>query len=106
MRAACEDLTFYKEYEGKRYCVLYYPSKEKEADFKIALQKKLKAKDFNFHGMWVPSLTDSLALSLVDALYIQNRQLIKEKIGEKRKHICYATTTSMNLSYNTHSDQT
>lgn len=66
MRAACEGLAFYKEYEGKNYCVLHYPSKEKEKDFKIALQKKLKAKDFNFHGVWFPSLTDFTEYKFTD----------------------------------------
>lgn len=50
-RTACQGLSFYKEYQGKRYCVLHYPGKEKSADFIVALRKKLEAKDFTFHGV-------------------------------------------------------
>jgi hypothetical protein len=54
MRSACEGKPFYKEHEGKRYCVLHYPGKEKAADFDIAFRKKLEAKNFNFRGVWFP----------------------------------------------------
>src|SRR5262249_17464435 len=33
MRTACAGEGYYKEREGKRYCVLHYPSKEKAEDF-------------------------------------------------------------------------
>jgi uncharacterized protein YjbI with pentapeptide repeats len=58
MRSACKDFPFYNEFEGKRYCVLHYPSKEKKVDFQIALQQKLDAEDFDFRGAWFPSLAD------------------------------------------------
>lgn len=51
---ACPSEPFYKEFEGKSYCVLHYPDKEKSADFKEALQRKLDNKDFNFRGVWFP----------------------------------------------------
>jgi hypothetical protein len=54
MRSACAGEPFYKEYEGKRYCVLHFPGKEKSADFEKALQRKLENKDFTFHGVWFP----------------------------------------------------
>src|SRR5262249_39531039 len=58
MRKACEGEKFYKEKEGKRYCVLHYPGKGKELDFKITLEKKLKHNDFNFSGVWFPDYVD------------------------------------------------
>jgi hypothetical protein len=60
MRSACAGEPFYKDDEGKRYCVLHFPSKEKSGDFKVALQRKLHKKDFCFCGVWFP---DELSLS-------------------------------------------
>jgi hypothetical protein len=54
VREACAGEPFYRELEGKRYCVLHFPSKEKSADFEKALQQKLENKDFNFRGVWFP----------------------------------------------------
>lgn len=60
MRSACNGEPFYREQEGKRYCVLHFPGKEKSADFKQALERKLGTKDFDFRGVWFP---DPLTLS-------------------------------------------
>lgn len=54
MRSACAGEPFYKEYEGKRYCVLHFPGEEKSADFESALQRKLDNRDFDFQGVWFP----------------------------------------------------
>lgn len=54
MRSACTGEPFYQEHEGQRYCVLHFPGKEKSADFKRVLQRKLESKDFNFGGVWFP----------------------------------------------------
>lgn len=54
VRSACTGETFYKDHEGKRYCVLHFPGREKSADFKQALQRKLESNDFNFRGVWFP----------------------------------------------------
>jgi hypothetical protein len=54
MRDGCDKEPFYREHEGKRYCVLHFPSKEKSADFRRVLQRKLENKDFNFPGVWFP----------------------------------------------------
>jgi hypothetical protein len=54
MRHACASEGFYKEKGGKRYCVLHYPGNEKKEDFKIALDKKQSAHDYNFSGVWFP----------------------------------------------------
>jgi uncharacterized protein YjbI with pentapeptide repeats len=53
-RSACEKLPFYDEHEGERYCVLHFPEKGKETDFRKALETKLDRKDFNFRGIWFP----------------------------------------------------
>ena len=57
-RSACDGEAFYKEHEGKRYCVLHFPSKEKSIDFQIALQKKVANRDFNFCAIWFPDRVD------------------------------------------------
>src|SRR5258708_33576971 len=54
MSSACAGEPFYKKHEGKRCCVLHFHGKEKSADFKKALQRKLENKDFNFRGVWFP----------------------------------------------------
>src|ERR1044071_2581884 len=51
---ACEGLPFFKEHEGKQYCVLHYPGKEKATAFDEALKRKLAAEDFDFRGVWFP----------------------------------------------------
>jgi hypothetical protein len=54
MRTACTGEPFYKEHEGKRYCVLHFPGKEKSSIFRTILQKKRDKPDFNFRGVWFP----------------------------------------------------
>ncbi len=54
VRSACVGEPFYDEYEGKRYCVLHFPGKEKGAAFNKALNRKIDANDFNFGGVWFP----------------------------------------------------
>jgi len=54
MGSACEEEPFYREHEGKRYCVLHYPGTDKSADFKQALKRKLDREDCNFCGVWFP----------------------------------------------------
>lgn len=53
-RSACKGEQSYKEYEGKCYCVLHFPSKQKSEDFHQALQRKIESKDFDFRGVWFP----------------------------------------------------
>lgn len=54
MRSACKGLSFFKAYNGKRYCVLHYPDKDKSTAFAEALKVKLDAQDFDFNGVWFP----------------------------------------------------
>ena len=51
---SCKDLPFYGEYDEKRYCVLHFPNEEKERDtqFEIALEKKLRDLDLDFSGVY------------------------------------------------------
>jgi hypothetical protein len=58
MREACRHESFYKEHEGKLYCILHYPGTEKKEAFQQALQRKLAAKDFDFRGVWFPDDVD------------------------------------------------
>jgi hypothetical protein len=51
---ACNGEDFYKEHNGKRYCVLHFPSEEKDVAFNEALKRKLDAEDYNFGGIWFP----------------------------------------------------
>src|SRR6266480_4358248 len=69
MRSACVGEPFYKEHEGKRYCVLHFPSQEKSADFQKAVQRKLDNKDFNFQGVW---FSDELSFFRFDFTGIAN----------------------------------
>lgn len=59
MRPACERASFYKEYEGQRYCVLHFPGKKESRIFNKALKNKLDIKNFNFSGIW---FTDDISL--------------------------------------------
>lgn len=54
VRSSCADEPYYGSFEGRRYCVLHLPDEKKCADFGKALQKKIKANDFNFSGVWFP----------------------------------------------------
>jgi uncharacterized protein YjbI with pentapeptide repeats len=50
LRPACAP-TFYKEHQGRRYCVLHYPARDKEdTDFQREVRRKLKCGNFNFDG--------------------------------------------------------
>jgi len=53
-RSSCKGLAFFKEHEGKRYCVLHYPGKDKKGAFAEVIKRKLEAEDFNFRGVWFP----------------------------------------------------
>src|SRR5215218_6686357 len=53
-RSACEELPFYGEHEGKRYCVLHFPGEEKKSDLEEALKSKVAQKDYDFGGAVFP----------------------------------------------------
>ncbi len=52
--SACQGESFFREHEGKRYCVLHYPGADKVEAFRVAFNRKLEAKDFDFVGVWFP----------------------------------------------------
>jgi hypothetical protein len=58
MRSACAGEPFYREHEGKRYCVLHFPGAGKSAAFAEALRRKRDAEDFDFKGVWFPDSLD------------------------------------------------
>lgn len=53
-RSACAGESFYGEEQGKRYCVLHFPSQDKAVDFDAAVRRKFGDQDFNFRGVWFP----------------------------------------------------
>ena len=56
-RKACTGEPKFADYEGKSYCVLHYPAKDKLLEFKEAIDRKVEAEDFNFRGVWFPERT-------------------------------------------------
>jgi hypothetical protein len=54
LQGACVGEVFYKEHDGKPYCVLHYPGIEKKEDFKKVLERKISEGDFDFKGVWFP----------------------------------------------------
>ncbi len=51
------DEPYYKEHNGRRYCVLHYPDAEKQEDFLRALENRLdesNVKYLSFVGVWFP----------------------------------------------------
>ena len=52
MRSACYGEIFFKEHNGKGYCVLQYPGAK--ANFRDALYRKISRNDLNFRGVWFP----------------------------------------------------
>lgn len=53
-QSACKGQPFFKEHDGKRYCVLHYPVRGKSDLFREALRLKYWSGDFNFRGVWFP----------------------------------------------------
>jgi uncharacterized protein YjbI with pentapeptide repeats len=65
--SACQGLPLDYEHEGEQYCVLHFPSGDKDlAAFEGAIEKKLKDKDFDFRGVYFPG-EQSLASFLPNA---------------------------------------
>lgn len=54
-RSACVGEPFYGEYEGKRYCVLHFPGSSKIGSFDAVIERRIKANNFNFRGVWFPN---------------------------------------------------
>jgi uncharacterized protein YjbI with pentapeptide repeats len=54
IRFSCNNLEFYKEYDGKPYCLLHYPHKDKAIDFSKLYEEKIETEDFDFEGTLFP----------------------------------------------------
>jgi uncharacterized protein YjbI with pentapeptide repeats len=52
---ACKGESFFREHEGKRYCVLHLPDADKKEAFDSAVKKKLESQDFNYQEVWFPN---------------------------------------------------
>ena len=50
----CRDLLFYGEVDGKQYCVLHYPSKDKVEDFELVFQERIKEDSWDFRMVYFP----------------------------------------------------
>src|SRR5215217_3549547 len=57
-RKACDGLESYGKHKDKQYCVLHFPSKDKEPIFRDALRAKWAHNDFNFSGVYFPGFLD------------------------------------------------
>ncbi len=53
-RSACNGLEFYREVEGKKYCVLHCPVQDKVGEFNTVFQRKLGSSEYNFRGVYFP----------------------------------------------------
>ncbi len=82
---SCERLPFYREIGQSRYCVLHFPAKDKETDFKKALDGKIEREDFNFAGVYFPSDFPSIAPTTLKAAHFH------EAIIDGIAHFSWAT---------------
>jgi hypothetical protein len=80
--SACKGLPADKKHEGKQYCVLHFPSVDKDlAVFEGAIEKKLKDKDFDFRGVYFPG-NQSLASFLPNATFQGTVDFSEATFGE------------------------
>jgi uncharacterized protein YjbI with pentapeptide repeats len=54
-KKVCQDLPFYGEIEGRDYCVLHYPGKDKVEEFEKVFQERIKADRWDFRTVYFPS---------------------------------------------------
>jgi len=67
------------EYEGKQYCVLHFPSVDKDlAAFEEAIEEKLKNKDFDFRGIYVPPNASSFSNATFEGGTYLDNAIFKE----------------------------
>jgi hypothetical protein len=48
--SACSHQVPYGDYEGKRYCIFHFPGTPQPGAFRLALERKIAAKKFDFRG--------------------------------------------------------
>jgi uncharacterized protein YjbI with pentapeptide repeats len=73
MRSACRREAPYQMLDGEWFCVLHCPGEEKVTAFQEALERKLKARDFDFGGVWFPREADFSGLVLPAASFREAR---------------------------------
>jgi uncharacterized protein YjbI with pentapeptide repeats len=56
--AVCRDLPFYAENDGKEYCVLHYPTKDKAGDFRPVLQERIDNGLWDFRMVYFPEVIE------------------------------------------------
>ncbi len=54
---------------GKSYCLMHAPTKDKADKFEKAFQDKLAAKDYNFSGVWFPDNVNFLKYDFTNEVY-------------------------------------
>lgn len=52
----CADLPLYRELQGKQYCVLHYPHKNKASDFKKVFEERIDAELWDFRMAYFPEV--------------------------------------------------
>ena len=95
MSSACIGEPFFGEYEGKHYCVLHFPDADKKEAFDAAMEKKQKANDFNYQGVWFPTgywfIKLEIPTSANFSYAILNQVAFHKTIFRKDVHFNYAT---------------
>src|SRR5215208_5062752 len=77
--STCKGLPADNEYEGKQYCVLHFPSVDKDlAAFEEAIEEKLKNKDFDFRGIYVPPNASSFSNATFEGGTYLDNAIFKE----------------------------
>ena len=102
VRSACQGEPFFKEHEGRRFCVLHYPDKDKLEDFRAALKRKRRKKDYNFRGVWFPEEKNFEKFEFsTDADY--DNATFSAKFSAKADFSCATFSTDADFSYATFS---
>jgi len=106
IRPACSSEAFYKEYEGKRYCVLHYPGKEKRDAFNDVVKRKLDAGDFDFRGVWFHDKANFIEFHFKSEAEFESGVDFSQSIFEsyvrfvgRHQHLVFEPDSFMNLEY-------
>lgn len=53
-KKVCRDLPFYRELDGKEYCVLHYPGQDKIDDFTSVFEERIQENEWDFGMVYFP----------------------------------------------------
>jgi hypothetical protein len=68
-RWVCQGLPVDYAREDEQYCVLHFPSVDKDlAEFTVAVEKKFEARDFDFRGVYFPGKQSLASFCLMPPL--------------------------------------